>query len=227
MMRVKVCCNTHEDDVALCVEEGADAVGVVVEFPTPVAWSLSRRRAARLIREIPPLVTSVAVVGGDAATILRLAEATAAAALQLHGDEPEEVVAEVRDGLAGTGVHVIKALRVGTSAPGEGPSDLVRSAERFVAAGADAVLLDAKAADRAGGGTGRTIDWSLAGAVSRDCSRPMILAGGLTPGNVQGAVRIAMPYAVDVVSSVEDGAHRKVRERVRAFVRAARAVEPE
>lgn len=224
MIRVKVCCNTHPDDVRLCVEEGADAVGVVVEFPTPVPWSLDRRRAASLIREVPPLVTSVAVVGGDGDTILRLAETTEAAALQLHGDEPVEVVEHVRNGLAGTGVHVIKVLRVGS---GEGDADgsaLARSAQTFVDAGADAVLLDAKAVDRAGGGTGQTIDWAVARTVSQSCTRPVILAGGLTPGNVGSAVRIAVPYAVDVVSSVEDHAHRKVRECVRAFVRAARAV---
>lgn len=224
MIRVKACCNTHHDDLVLCVEEGVDAVGVVVEFPTSVPWSVSRRRAAALIREVPPLVTSVAVVGGDADTILRLAEATGPTALQLHGDEPEDVVAAVRAGLSGTGIRLIKALRVGGSAADVAPVGWARLAERFVEAGADAVLLDASSAERAGGGTGQTIDWSIAGAVSRDCSRPVILAGGLTPDNVVEAARIATPYAVDVVSSIEDGSHRKVRERVRAFVRAARSV---
>ena len=144
MIRVKVCCNTHPADIALCVEEGADAVGVVVEYPTPVPWSLSRRRAAEVIADAPPLVTTVAVVGGDPATILRLAEATAPDALQLHGDEPEEVVETVRTGLGGTGMRLIKALRVRPSASAQEASDWASAAERFVDAGADAILLDAR-----------------------------------------------------------------------------------
>jgi len=226
-VRVKVCCNTHPEDIALSVEEGADAVGVVVEYPTPVPWSLSRGRAAELIRAVPPFVSSVAVVGGDADTILRLAEATAPDALQLHGDEAQAVVAAVRDGLTGTGIQLVKALRVRRSATADDTADWVSTAQSFVDAGADAILLDAHAPDRPGGGTGRTFDWSIARAVGRECSRPVILAGGLTPENVADAVRIARPYALDVVSSVEDGEHRKVRERVRAFVAAARRAADE
>jgi phosphoribosylanthranilate isomerase len=227
MIRVKVCCNTHPADIALSIEEGADAVGVVVEYPTPVPWSLSRRRAAELMRAVSPFVSSVAVVAGDADTILRLAEATAPDALQLHGDEPEEVVADVRDGLAGTGIQLVKAVRVRPSASAGETTGWVRTAESFVEAGADAILLDAHAPDRPGGGTGRTFDWSIARAVSRGCSRPLVLAGGLTPENVADAVRTARPYALDVVTSVEDDAHRKVRERVRAFVAAARRAADE
>jgi len=221
MTRVKICGNTHPEDVAICVEEGADAIGVVVEYPVPVPWSVSRGRAAALIREIPPLVTSVAVVGGDVDLILRIAEATRPGALQLHGDEPAEVVATVRDRLAGTGIHLIKAVSVGPETRDDAQTWLAR-AERFTAAGADAILLDARPSDRAGGGSGIRIDWSLARSVATGCSRPVVLAGGLTPENVATAIHTVTPYAVDVISSVENAAHRKTRERVRAFVRAAR-----
>lgn len=221
MTRVKICGNTHAEDVAICVAEGADAIGVVVEYPVPVPWSVSRGQAAALIREVPPLVSAVAVVGGDVDLILRLAEATAPDALQLHGDEPEEVVATVRDRLAGTGIHLIKAVSVEPETRDSALAWLTR-AERFVAAGADAILLDARPADRAGGGSGTRIDWSLARSVVTGCSRPVVLAGGLTPENVATAVHTATPYAVDVISSVENAAHRKARDRVRAFVRAVR-----
>ena len=226
-VRVKVCCNTHREDIALCVAEGADAVGLDVENPAHVPWVLLRGRAAELIRAVPPFVSSVAVVGGDADTILRLAEATTPDVLQLHGDEPQVVVAAVRDGLTGTAIQLVKALRVRRSAAVDDTAGWVRAAQSFVEAGADAILLDAHAPDRPGGGTGRTFDWSIARAVGRECSRPVILAGGLTPENVADAVRIARPYGLDVVSSVEDEAHRKVRECVRAFVAAARRAADE
>ena len=147
--------------------------------------------------------------------------------LQLHGDEAQAVVAAVRDGLTGTGIQLVKALRVRRSATMDDTAGWVRTAQSFVEAGADAILLDAHAPDRPGGGTGRTFDWSIARAVGRECSRPVILAGGLTPENVADAVRIARPYGLDVVSSVEDEAHRKVRECVRAFVAAARRAADE
>jgi phosphoribosylanthranilate isomerase len=51
--------------------------------------------------------------------------------------------------------------------------------------------------------------------------RPSILAGGLTPENVAAAIAAVAPYAVDVISSVEDPGHRKVRHRVRAFIHSA------
>ncbi len=221
MVRVKLCCNTHEEDVALCVEEGADAIGVVVEFPTPVPWSLPRRRAAALLREVPPFISSVAVVGGDTDTILRIAADTAPDALQLHGDEPADVVEAVRAGLEGTSVRLLKALRVG-GGPEAAATDWPAEAARFAAVGADAILLDAKSTARAGGGTGETFDWSIARQVAAAGVLPVILAGGLTPENVAAAVTVAAPHAVDVISAVEDDRHRKVRERVRAFVRAAR-----
>lgn len=221
MVRVKICCNTHEEDVALCVEEGADAVGFVVEYPTPVPWSLPRQRAAALMRGVPPFVSRVAVVGGDADTILRIAEDTAADALQLHGDEAEDVVEAVRAGLEGTSVQVLKALRVG-SGEEAAATDWVAEVRRFATAGADAILLDAKSSARAGGGTGATFDWSIARDVSSAGVLPVVLAGGLTPENIARAVEVVAPYAVDVITAVEDERHRKVRGHVRAFVRAAR-----
>jgi phosphoribosylanthranilate isomerase len=69
-VRVKICGITHPDDAALAVEEGADALGFVVEYPDANPWILSRHRAAELMRTVPPFVTRVAVVGGDARTIL-------------------------------------------------------------------------------------------------------------------------------------------------------------
>ena len=78
-------------------------------------------------------------------------------------------------------------------------------------------LLDAKS--RQGGGTGQRVDWSVAAAVARQ--RPIVLAGGLSPGNVAEAIAEVKPWAVDVSSGVErDGV--KDREQIRAFIRAAK-----
>lgn len=223
-MRVKICGITDPDDARFCVEEGADALGFVVEYPQDNPWNLTRGRAVTLMRGVPPSVTRVAVVGGDAAWILGVAEATEPDELQLHRDEPEDVVAEVVARLAGTGIRVVKALRVDASAP-DPVARWVDLARRFAGAGADAVLVDSVTSARPAG-TGQAVDWNLARAVVDSGAAPCILAGGLTAENVGPAIRAVGPYGVDVISSVEDGAHRKVQRRVRAFIRAARGMPP-
>lgn len=218
--RVKLCGLTSEVDVALCAEAGADALGFVVEYPLPVPWTLDRTRAAELMRVAPTFATRVAVVGGDAATVLAIAAATEPDAVQLHLDEDEATVTAVKEGLAGTGTRVVKAIRIraGLAPP---VAEVLAAARRFVAAGADAILLDSKTSGRAAG-TGIPVDWSLARDVAAELEAPLILAGGLTPENVAGAIETVQPHAVDVISAVENAENRKVPERVRAFVAAAR-----
>jgi phosphoribosylanthranilate isomerase len=76
------------------------------------------------------------------------------------------------------------------------------------------VLLDAHDPVRRGG-TGRTIDWSLAAAAA--ARRPVILSGGITPENIRAAVHTVRPFAVDVSSGVERSPGLKDHERLRAL----------
>lgn len=227
MARIKMCGITREEDVALCAGAGADALGFVVEYPQPTPWTLTRERAAELMRTVPPFVSRVAVVGGDAGAILEICEATGPDLVQLHADEPESVVEKVAAGLAATGVRLIKAVRVpvGDHEIGAEAPSLHRSiadvSRRYLEAGAHGILLDSKTSNRPAG-TGRTFEWSIARHAAAAIG-PLILAGGLTPENVGRAVAEVRPYAVDVITSLEDSRHRKVEERVRAFVRAVRA----
>ncbi|MGH8993454.1 MAG: phosphoribosylanthranilate isomerase [Acidimicrobiia bacterium] len=220
MVRVKICGITNLDDAGMCVEEGADALGFVVEHPQANPWNLTRARAGELMRSVPPFVTRVAVVGGDAGWILGIAEAVVPHALQLHRDETEACVREVARALEGSGIQVLKALRIDPTADLP-TSHWVEQARRFVGAGADAILVDSVTADRPAG-TGQAVAVDRARAVVEAHDRPSILAGGLTPENVASAIRAVTPYAVDVISAVEDAGHRKVRERVRAFIASAR-----
>jgi phosphoribosylanthranilate isomerase len=219
MTRVKVCGLMHEDEVATCVDAGVDALGFVVEYPVPVPWTLARQRAAVLMAGVPPFVARVAVVSGDASTLLGLARATGADVLQLHGDESPGTVEAVKAGLDGSGCRIVKALRVPPGAAD--PARWVALGERYIAAGADAILLDAHTEERPGG-TGVAVNTSLAAAVRAAAAWPMVLAGGLTPATVGDAVRAVRPYGVDVLTGVEDERHRKVAGLVRAFVAATR-----
>ena len=97
---------------------------------------------------------------------------------------------------------IVKAFRV------EGADDI----RRTETSAADEILLDHGA-----GGTGERFDWTLL----QHCRRRFFLAGGLTPDNVEEAIRVAQPYAVDASSSLEsDG--RKDPEKIRRFVAAVR-----
>lgn len=221
MTRVKICGITSEADAAICVEAGADALGFVVEYPLPVPWTIGRSRAAELMRSVPPFVTRVAVVGGEAAEILAIAETTRADVLQLHLDETESTVTAVRSGLEGTGTRIVKAIRISADGVVPGATHWTALARRFLDAGADAILLDSKTSNRPAG-TGKALDWSLAREVAAELDAPLVLAGGLTPENVAVAIGSVRPYGVDVISAVEDDSHRKRPERVVAFVAAAR-----
>jgi phosphoribosylanthranilate isomerase len=88
-------------------------------------------------------------------------------------------------------------------------------------AGVRGFLLDAFS-DQAFGGTGQVIDWQLAAEAAKAAS--ILLAGGLTPDNVEKAIQAVRPYGVDVSSGVERGPGQKDHDKVRAFIRAVRFV---
>jgi phosphoribosylanthranilate isomerase len=202
---VKVCGITSPEDGLAAAAAGADAIGLVFWPGSPRSVSVERARA--IGDALPPLVVRVGVfVDARRDEMARAADAARLDVLQLHGDEPP-------DALSGLPRRALKAVRVGD---GFAPEDALRYEGR--AAG---LLLDTRAPD-APGGTGRAFDWSLARGV-RERSRFLLLAGGLTPENVQAAIEAVRPDGVDASSSLEEAPGKKDHARVRAFVRAARA----
>jgi phosphoribosylanthranilate isomerase len=220
MTIVKACGITSAKDAELCVELGADALGLVVEYPDPVPWTLTRDQARSLADAFRDRAECVAVVGGDAETVIAIVEAVRPQAVQLHRDETPEVVAAVKAAV-GDAVAVVKAVRIPVGDI-QGAAHWLAVARSFVDAGADRILLDSKTAARPAG-TGVAVDWSVAADVVAGLGGvPVVLAGGLGPANVGEAVRQVRPWAVDAISALEDDAHRKVPDRVAAFVAAAK-----
>lgn len=199
--RIKICGLTRAEDVLAAVEAGADAIGLVFYPPSPrfVAFE----RAAELAALVPPFVTTVGLfVNPDPAYVRQALAQVPLQLLQFHGDESE-------DQCAAFGRPWIKAARV---RPGV---DLVEfSASHPSASG---LLFDAFV-DGYGGG-GKVFDWSL---IPERLGRPLILSGGLDPGNVAEAVRRVRPWAVDVSSGVESGKGIKDAARIAAFVAGVR-----
>jgi phosphoribosylanthranilate isomerase len=208
--RVKICGITDLRDAELAVELGAWAIGMVFHEPSPRRCSVEQalRIAATLRRRV-----ELCGVFVDA-SLEELAHATeelGLTMLQLHGDEGPSFCTEAR---RRTGARVIKAVQV------SGAGD-VRYVERFHV---DFHLLDTRAgrpaigaSDRQGprGGTGETFDWSL--LAGRRAHTPLILSGGLRPGNVAEAIRRVRPYAVDTASGTERAPGRKDETKLREF----------
>jgi phosphoribosylanthranilate isomerase len=204
MVKVKVCGIKEPEDAVVAADAGADAIGLIfAESPRRV----SVERAREIATALPGGVLKVGVfVNEEPHEVLRLAREVGLDYAQLHGDESPEEVAAVRGG----GVGVIKALRVRNE-------EALAAVERYEA---DLFLLDAWSA-KLPGGTGVRFDWGLAKSLKgRD---NIVVSGGLTPENVREAIEFFEPYGVDASSSLEARLGKKDGERVRRFVRAAKA----
>ncbi len=200
-MRIKICGITSERDALAAVEAGADALGFVFYPKSPRAVTAPEAQA--IAGSLPPFVARVGVfVNLPPAEILSIRAQVGLTAIQLHGDEPPDVAHALP-------APAIKAFR------GAVPS---RQVFEYRTAG---YLLDGDAGDRYGG-AGLAADEAAAAALAGDPR--FILAGGLDADNVAGRIRRFRPAAVDVSSGVELEPGRKCRERMQAFVTAARAV---
>lgn len=204
--RIKVCGLTREADVDAAVEAGADAIGLVLYARSPRFVTVAR--AAELARRLPPFVMPVVLlVNADAALAAQAREALPQALLQFHGDEtPADCEA------LAAGLPFLRAARMG---PG---FDLLNFAHSF--ASAQAILVDAHVEGYGGGG--QVFDWSL---LPPSLPRPLILSGGLHPGNVEEGIRRVRPWAVDVSSGVEASKGIKDAALLRQFCQAVRTAD--
>lgn len=202
--RIKICGLTREADVDAAVEAGADAIGLVLYDKSP--RYVDAVRAGVLARRLPPFVTPVVLLVNASPSLVQAAlDAVPHALLQFHGDETPAQCESV-------GRPYVRAARM---APG---FDLLDFTLSF--ASAQAMLVDAHVEGYGGGG--QVFDWSL---LPRQLSRPMILSGGLHPGNVAEGVRAVRPWAVDVSSGVEVGKGLKDAGLMRQFCQAVREAD--
>lgn len=205
MTRTKICGITRPEDLQAVAACGADAIGLVFYQKSPRHVEIEQ--AAALARIVPPFVSLVGLfVEPEPAYVRDVLRQVPLDVLQFHGDEVAGFCAQF-------GRPYLKAIRV---RPGV---DLVQCAARY--ADAQGLLLDAYV-EGTQGGTGESFDWAL---IPRDLSLPVILSGGLHPGNVAAAVRQVRPYAVDVSSGVEAAKGIKDAAKVAAFINEVRNVD--
>ena len=200
---IKICGITNLPDGLAAAEAGAEALGFMFYEKSPRRISVGA--AAEIIRKLPPAIVKVGVfVDAPGELVQRCIGECGLNLLQFHGTETPEYCRQF-------GLMCMKAFRVRDS----------ESLELLSAYQTDAWLLDAYTPDKIGG-TGESFDLALA-VQARELGRPIFLAGGLNPQNVEAAVRTVRPYGVDVSSGVEAAPGKKDPIKVRAFVQAVRA----
>lgn len=208
---IKFCGLTRAEDAAVAAELGAAYAGAIFAGGPRL---LDATRAHAMFAALEG--TSVRRVGVFAAApvedIVRTADSTRLDVLQLHDGATADRVLSLRKGFAGAIWAVVRVSGATVDAVEEGLLDLV-----------DAVVLDTAVGGRSGG-TGVAFDWvGSAGAVRAvGARRRVVLAGGLRPANVEAAVRLLAPAAVDVSSGVESAPGIKDHGLMRAFAAAAR-----
>jgi phosphoribosylanthranilate isomerase len=197
---LKICGMTRMGDALHAVREGATAIGFVFWKGSP--RYIEPDRAGEIAAALPPSVKTVGVfVNEPVKNIRETARAARLRMVQLHGDEPPAYVDQIEQ-------PVIRAVSLATvdETTWTWPAQTM-------------LLLDSTDPSRSGGRT--LVDWPRAALVTRD--RRVVLAGGLTPDNVEEAIVTVRPIGVDVASGVESAPGVKDLEKVTRFLANARA----
>lgn len=204
----KICGLSTEDTVKAAVESGAFMIGLVLYEPSARSITLKRaRELAIFARKLNGDIKIVAMtVNGSDSELKEIVEYIKPDMIQLHGNESVERTEKIRNTFA---LPVIKAVGISTS------SDLATANE--YQAVADWILFDAKPPTELDlpGGNGLPFEWNTLSGV--EMSKPFLLSGGLDKDNVEKAIRITKPNAVDVSSGVEVKRGMKDLSMIREF----------
>jgi phosphoribosylanthranilate isomerase len=216
-MWVKICGVRDVETALAAADAGADAVGLnfYEKSPRALAPSVAARIVAGLRGNAPDVEPVGVFVNHSIDQIKEICEECHLQTVQLHGDEPPEQLARLaRD------YQVIRAFRVGEEGL-DAVSEYLDACDMLQAI-PRACLVDAKV-DGSFGGTGKTAPWETLKRLYRSAHwPPLILAGGLTAGNVADAIRVVGPWGVDVSSGVESSIACKDTALVREFIQNAR-----
>jgi phosphoribosylanthranilate isomerase len=193
--QVKVCCIKSIEEAQLALRYGASALGFVSAMPSGPG-PISEDQIAAIIPHVPRgIATFLLTSRQDAASIIAQQQRTKANTLQLVDSVPFSLYPELRNAIPG--ISIVQVIHVtGNEAVG---------AAKAVAPFVDAILLDSGNPNlpvKELGGTGRVHDWKLSRTIREHVTVPIYLAGGLRPDNVAEAIRLVLPYAVDLCSGV-------------------------
>ncbi|MCA9471004.1 MAG: phosphoribosylanthranilate isomerase [Nitrospirales bacterium] len=205
--KIKICGITNLEDAQTAIREGADALGFIFHSQSPRFVEVNMVKS--IVNQLPPFIIPIGVFVNEGLTIVRnMMDQCGLAVAQLHGDETPSYCETL-------GRPVLKGIRL------KDRSSFLSLAEYKGRAGVRGFVIDAFSESEYGG-TGKVADWNLAQEAAEVA--PILLAGGLTPDNVQEAIKKVHPYGVDVSSGVEASPGKKDRTKVKAFIQAVQLV---
>ena len=211
-MFVKVCCIADLTEARLAISAGAAAIGLVSEMPSGpgvIPDSMIAEIAAAIPR---PTETFLLTARRDADAIVEQHRLCGTTALQLVDQVPAAELRRLRVQLPG--VRLVQVVHVG----GEESVEEARSVAEFV----DTLLLDSGNPGlpvKELGGTGRVHDWSYSRRIRESVAVPVLLAGGLHPGNARAAMEFVAPAGLDVCNGLRTGG-RLDADKLTAFIAA-------
>jgi len=200
--RIKICGITRLDDAVLSEQLGADALGFV--FCEASKRYINPEAAKSISDQIGPFITRVGLfLDASSRDVEHALRVLPGMVPQFHG---KETAAECER----YGVPYLKAIGLGAGMPAMDELQAYENALAF--------LFDSNEPGQLGG-TGHAFDWHK---LDQNVGKPIILAGGLYPGNVSKAIEQVRPYAVDVSTGVESSKGIKDHQALRSFISAVR-----
>lgn len=194
-MNVKICGITNIEDANKTIQLGADAIGFV--FYRPSKRFIEFSDAKKIIDQLSEKVLKIGVFVNDAIELINeIAPKLGLDLVQLHGEESLEYASQIN-------TKVIKAFRV----------DDDFEYEKLKEFSEYSILLDSKSTSEYGG-TGLTFDWSK---IPSELRQNIILAGGVSLGNIEKIFKEINPTMVDLSSSVEKSPGVKDHNKLEQF----------
>ena len=196
--KVKFCGITNLKDAISAAELGADALGFVFYPKSP--RFISPKNAKEIIKKLPPFISMVGLfVNQSKSEVEEVIKGCPLNLLQFHGDENEAFCKQYN-------LPYIKAISMKSDV------DLLKCVQEYNSA--KALLLDTFS-KVARGGSGEVFDWKM---IPPNTLKPIIVAGGLTPDNVQTLLEVISPYGVDVSSGIEINKGLKDYKLMKKFI---------
>ena len=213
---IKICGHTSLEDARFAADAGADAVGFVFA-PSPRKVSAAQVKA--IVSGLPASLEKIGVfVDASFEDLRATVRETELTGVQLHCATSQEMPARLRAEF-GPALRILRVVHFGP--------DAATLAQSLAAdPNVDATLVDSRT-ETAVGGTGTVFDWQAAREIlfRNAVQRRLVVAGGLNPSNVAGAIQILRPWGVDVVSGVEAAPGRKDPAKVSEFIANARSAD--
>ena len=210
--RVKICCISSSEEAAMAIRHGAAALGLVGKMPSGPGI-ISDEEIYSIAQTIPPPIAS-----------FLLTSETTAEDIITHHRRVHTTSIQLVDALSGRSYEFIrkelpavKLVQVIHVIDEHSVEEAIEIAD-FV----DAILLDSgnpNLSVKELGGTGRTHNWQLSRQIREHISKPVFLAGGLHPLNVQEAIETVQPFGVDLCSGVRTNGNLDER-KLEAFFKA-------